>query len=69
MMMLLNPSSAPGASTRRFAHAAQIEHMQAKNSTSSSANFEGTPIYTKGVIRRLAGQEVFYILVSAKISE
>jgi hypothetical protein len=33
-----------------------------------SFSFSGTLIYTKGAIVREAGQEVFYILVSAKIA-
>lgn len=33
-----------------------------------SFSFDGTLIYTKGAIVREAGQEVFYVLVSAKIA-
>ncbi len=29
-------------------------------------SFSGVPIYTKGVIRREGGHDVFYILVSSK---
>jgi hypothetical protein len=33
-----------------------------------SRNFNGTPIYTKGTIRRQSdGEEHFYVLISAKI--
>jgi hypothetical protein len=34
-----------------------------------SPTFSGTWIYTKGVIRRKNGREVFYVLVSAKLTE
>ncbi len=34
-----------------------------------SPSFSGIWIYTKGVVRRKGGQEVFYVLVSAKIAE
>jgi len=34
-----------------------------------SPDFSGTWIYTKGTIRRKGGQEVFYVLVSAKLAE
>jgi hypothetical protein len=34
-----------------------------------SPTFTGVWLYTKGVIRRKGGREVFYVLVSAKISE
>lgn len=33
-----------------------------------SRNFSGTPIYTKGTFRREEATDVFYILISAKIS-
>lgn len=33
-----------------------------------SFNFDGTPIYSKGAIGREEDEEIFYILVSAKIS-
>src|SRR5438445_12818776 len=34
-----------------------------------SPTFEGLWIYTKGTIRRKGAQEVFYVFVSAKISD
>jgi hypothetical protein len=34
-----------------------------------SPTFTGLWIYTKGTIRRKAGAEVFYVLVSSKLSE
>ena len=34
-----------------------------------SPNFSGTWIYTKGTIRRKAGQEVFYVFVSSKLAQ
>ncbi len=34
-----------------------------------SPSYSGVWIYTKGTIRRKDGQEVFYVLVSAKIAE
>lgn len=33
-----------------------------------SPTFTGTWVYTKGTIRRKEGQEVFYVLVSAKLA-
>lgn len=33
-----------------------------------STNYEGTLIYTKGTIRQRGAQQVFYILVAAKIA-
>lgn len=33
-----------------------------------SLSYNGTPIYTKGKIAREAGQEVFYVLISAKLT-
>jgi hypothetical protein len=32
------------------------------------SNFTGTYIYTKGAIKRQAGEEIFYLLISSKIS-
>jgi hypothetical protein len=34
-----------------------------------SPTFTGTWVYTKGTIRRKAGQEVFYVFVSAKLTD
>ena len=34
-----------------------------------SPTLTGTWVYTKGTIRRSAGQEVFYVFVSAKLAE
>lgn len=34
-----------------------------------SPNFSGLWVYTKGTIRREAGREVFYVLVSSKLAE
>lgn len=34
-----------------------------------SPNFSGTWVYTKGTIRRKAGQEVFYVFVSSKLAD
>jgi hypothetical protein len=33
-----------------------------------SPTFTGTWVYTKGMIRRKEGQEIFYVLVSAKLA-
>lgn len=34
-----------------------------------SPTFTGTWVYTKGTIRRKAGQEVFYVFVSSKLTD
>src|SRR5215510_10025289 len=34
-----------------------------------STNYEGTLIYTKGTIRQRGAQQVFYILISAKVAD
>ena len=34
-----------------------------------SPTFTGTWVYTKGTIRRKAGQEVFYVFVSSKLAD
>ena len=34
-----------------------------------SPNYSGVWIYTKGTIRRKGGEEVFYVLVSSKLSQ
>jgi len=48
-------------STRRVARSERLYVIE-------GLTFDGLLIYTKGVIRRLAGEDTFYILVSAKRS-
>jgi hypothetical protein len=43
-------------------------HSQERLYVIKSFSFSGTLIYTKGAIVREAGQDVFYIFVSAKIA-
>jgi hypothetical protein len=43
-------------------------HSSEKLYVIKSFSYSGTPIYTKGTIAREAGEEVFYILVSAKLA-
>lgn len=47
---------------------ARVTGEQDKLYVVKSCSFTGTPIYTKGTFRREGREEVFYVLVSAKIS-
>ena len=48
---------------------AQRSHARERLYVVESPNFSGTWIYTKGTIRRKAGQEVFYVFVSSKLAQ
>ncbi len=43
-------------------------HASEKLYVIKGISYQGTPIYTKGRIGREGGQEVFYVLISAKIT-
>lgn len=49
-------------------HSERRRHSREKLYVIKSFSYAGTLIYTKGAIAKEAGQEVFYIFVSAKVA-